>query len=184
MPSKKELRALARQRKAAHSPAELRIMSEQVCRGVCCSLFWQQAHSVLLYHPLPDEVDVTALLHAAVSAGKQVLLPVVTGPDSIEVRRWTPDTPMQTGAFGIEEPSGEDISREEYDSIDLAIVPGMGFDSEGHRLGRGKGYYDRLLTRMPTAHLTGLCFPFQMLPEVPHEAHDINMENIIFGCEE
>ena len=113
-----------------------------------------------------------------------MLLPVVTGPDSIEVRRWTPDTPMQTGAFGIEEPSGEDISREEYDSIDLAIVPGMGFDSEGHRLGRGKGYYDRLLTRMPAAHLTGLCFPFQMLPEVPHEAHDINMENIIFGCEE
>ena len=77
-----------------------------------------------------------------------------------------------------------EISREEYDSIDLAIVPGMGFDSEGHRLGRGKGYYDRLLTRMPAAHLTGLCFPFQMLPEVPHEAHDINMENIIFGCEE
>ena len=92
-------------------------MSEQVCRGVCRSLFWQQAHSVLLYHPLPDEVDVTALLHAAVSAGKQVLLPVVTGPDSIEVRRWTPDTPMQTGAFGIEEPSGEDISREEYLSL-------------------------------------------------------------------
>lgn len=182
MPLKKELRTLVRQRKAAHSPAELHAMSEQARRGVCRSPFWQRAKCVLLYHPLPDEVDVAPLLRAACCSGKRVYLPVVTGPASIEVRRWAPDTPMLTGAFGIEEPSGQEISPEEYAQIDLAIVPGMGFDHEGHRLGRGKGYYDRLLTRMPHAHLMGVCFPFQLLPEIPHEAHDISMDTIV--CDE
>lgn len=179
MPAKRELRTLVRQRKAAHSPAELRTLSEEACRGVCRSPLWQAARSVLLYHPLPDEVDVSTLLAEAHRMGKQVYLPVVTGPESIEVRSWTPGAAMQTGAFGIQEPSGRNIDQEEYAGIDLAIVPGMGFDCHGHRLGRGKGYYDRLLARMPSAHLMGVCFPFQMLEEIPHEAHDINMEVVI-----
>ena len=181
MPSKKELRALVRQRKAAHSPAELHALSMEACRGVCRSSLWQTARSVLLYHPLPDEVDVTPLLTEAHRLGMRIYLPVVTGAESIEARRWTPDTPMLAGAYGIQEPSGVKISKGEYGEIDLAIVPGMGFDSQGHRLGRGKGYYDRLLARMPRAHLMGVCFPFQLLPGIPSEPHDIDMEEVISG---
>ncbi len=181
MSLKRELRTLVRQRKAAHSPDELHALSEKSCRGVCRSPLWQASRSVLLYHPLPDEVDVSALLTEAHRLGRRVYLPVVTGAESIEVRRWTPNAAMRTGAFGILEPSGQDIGQEEYAGIDLAIVPGMGFDSHGHRLGRGKGYYDRLLRCMPSAHLMGVCFPFQILPEIPHEAHDIDMEAVICG---
>lgn len=181
MLSKNELRALVRQRKAAHPPAELREMSEQACRGVCRSPFWMAARSVLLYHPLPDEVDVTPLLDKAFRAGKRVYLPVVTGACAIEVRRWAPGTQMRTGAFGIQEPTGADVSMEECGRIDLAIVPGMGFDREGHRLGRGKGYYDRLLARTPHAHLMGVCLPFQLLREIPHEAHDIDMDSLVYS---
>ena len=108
------------------------------------------------------------------------------------------ETMMKAGAFGISEPQGPEISQEEYRNIDLAIIPGMAFDKEGHRLGRGtskpqgkaqqldagKGYYDRLLTRLPQAHLCGICFPFQLLPTLPHEAHDINMNTVITGEEE
>ena len=147
--------------------------------GVCRSALWQEAKRVLLYHPLPDEVDVTPLLDLATREGKQVYLPVVTGPTSIEVRAWTPHTVMLTGHYGIQEPSGQEISPEEYGLIDLAIVPGMAFDLQGHRLGRGKGYYDRLLTRLTTAHRLGVCFPFQVLRNIPSEIHDINMESII-----
>lgn len=179
MLGKRELRALARQRKAAHTPEELGTMSEQTCGGVCRSALWQQAKRVLLYHPLPDEVDVTPLLNLATQQGKRVYLPVVTGPSSIEVRAWTPHAIMHTGAYGIQEPSGREISAEEYMQIDLAIVPGMAFDLQGHRLGRGKGYYDRLLARLSTAHRMGVCFPFQVFAGIPSEAHDISMESII-----
>ncbi|MGM9620320.1 MAG: 5-formyltetrahydrofolate cyclo-ligase [Bacteroidaceae bacterium] len=180
MPCKKDLRTLVRNRKAAHTPAELHTMSEQACRGVRRSRLWQEARHILLYHPLPDEVDVTPLLHEAMRQGKRVYLPVVTGSCSVEVRAWLPETVMHTGAYGIQEPQGEEISRKEYTEIDLAIIPGMAFDSRGHRLGRGKGYYDRLLTQMPGAYFMGVCFPFQILQEIPSEAHDINMQTVIY----
>ncbi|MGN0233141.1 MAG: 5-formyltetrahydrofolate cyclo-ligase [Bacteroidaceae bacterium] len=181
MPSKKELRNLVREQKAAHSTAELHNWSEQACRRVCRLALWNKAKSVLLYHPLPDEVDISILLQEAHSQGKRVYLPVVTGPESIEVREWLPETEMQTGTFGISEPQGEEITQEEYARIDLAIIPGMAFDEQGHRLGRGKGYYDRLLTHIPQVHRWGICFPFQYLNNIPHEPHDINMEKVICG---
>lgn len=184
MSSKKELRNLVRNRKAAHSPELLHAMSVEACRRVCRLTIWAEAQAVLLYHPLADEVDVRMLIQKAACEGKKVYLPVVTGSESIELRRWMPETMMMTGAFGISEPIGTEISQEEYRNIDLAIIPGMAFDKEGHRLGRGKGYYDRLLTRLPQAHLCGICFPFQLLPTLPHEAHDINMNTVITGEEE
>lgn len=178
MLSKKELRIFIRQQKTAHTSSELRILSERICRDVCRLAIWQSAQSILLYYPLADEVDVLPLIQEAHKAGKQVFLPVVSGPESIEVRRYLPDTPMQTGAFGIQEPSGKEISNTEYKTIELAVVPGMGFDRQGHRLGRGKGYYDRLLTRMPQAYLVGICFPSQLLPHIPSEKHDICMQKV------
>jgi len=77
------------------------------------------------------------------------------------------------------EPTGPLFAPEHYGEIELAIIPGMAFDSAGHRLGRGKGYYDRLLPNLKTAKLTGICFPFQLLEEVPAEAHDISVCKVI-----
>ena len=77
------------------------------------------------------------------------------------------------------EPTGPLFAPENYDEIELAIIPGMAFDRAGHRLGRGKGYYDRLLSRLKAAKLTGICWAFQLLDEVPSEPHDIPMHNII-----
>ena len=178
MLSKKELRIFIRQQKAAHTSSELHILSEKICRDVCRLAIWQSAQSVLLYYPLADEVDVLPLIREAHKAGKQVYLPVVSGLESIEIRRYRPDTPMQTGAFGIQEPSGHEINSTEYKAIELAIIPGMGFDRQGHRLGRGKGYYDRLLTRIPQAYFIGICFPFQKLPQIPSEKHDVCMQKV------
>ena len=66
-----------------------------------------------------------------------------------------------------------------YDEIQLAIIPGMAFDRAWHRLGRGKGYYDRLLPKLKKAHLLGICFPFQLLDEVPTEPHDVKMQEVL-----
>ncbi len=166
---KRELRQYIRRLKAEHSPEELMAMSQRICRDVMNTTRWKEARVVLLYSALPDEVDTTPLLH---SHDKTLLLPKVCG-EELTLHRATQLSP---GAYGIMEPTGEEFT--DYDAIDLAIVPGMAFDDEGHRLGRGKGYYDRLLPKLKHTHTIGLCFPFQKLIFVPVEAYDVRLHEV------
>lgn len=87
---------------------------------------------------------------------------------------------MEISSYGIEEPVGEAFT--DYTSIDLIIVPGVAFDCKGNRLGRGKGFYDRLLPQISSAYKVGICFPYQLVKEVPAEVFDIRMDEII-TCE-
>ena len=135
------------------------------------------AHTVLLYSALPDEVQTLPLLNRLSAEGKTVLLPRVVSDTDMELRRYTGPNDLEPGAFGIMEPTGELFT--DYDLIDVAIVPGMAFDREGHRLGRGKGYYDRFLARLPHIYKIGVCFPFQLVDQVPTDAHDILMDEVI-----
>lgn len=97
--------------------------------------------------------------------------------NDLELRRYTGPADLTVGAFGIEEPTGEPFTH--YDEIDLAVIPGVAFDAKGHRLGRGRGYYDRLLPRLTAARKLGICFPFQLVDEVPAEPLDIDMDEVI-----
>ena len=111
--------------------------------------------TVLLYHSLGDEVQTHAFVEKW-SASKKVLLPVVQG-DILVLRHYTGKKCLQIGAFGIEEPGGEDFTG--YDEIQLGIIPGMSFDRKGNRLGRGKGYYDKLLPLLLTLSCMTHCNP-------------------------
>ena len=135
------------------------------------------AHTVLLYSALPDEVPTLPLLNRLSTEGKTVLLPRVVSDTDMELRRYTGSNDMEQGAFGIMEPTGKLFT--DYENIDVAVVPGMAFDREGHRLGRGKGYYDRFLTRLSHTYKIGICFPFQLVDLVPADAHDILMDEVI-----
>lgn len=194
--TKQELRKRVRELKALCSLEERARLSEEICRKVMATPQWQEARTVLLYHALPDEVNTTLLLNAVLEKTRSsphtekllplaerygggggeglILLPVVIG-DDLELRVF--DGSTSEGAFHIQEPTGQLFT--DYPSIDLAIIPGMAFDSEGHRLGRGKGYYDRLLPRLTQAYRLGICFPFQLQEEVPHEEHDVRMDEVI-----
>lgn len=174
---KPELRRYIRSLKKKFSPEELSSMSECLCRQILDSGWWKTSQIVLLYHALPDEVDTKWLLDRALSEQKTVLLPVVQGEDLV-LCSYDGDT--REGAFGIQEPVGKPFS--DFASIQLAIIPGMAFDGEKHRLGRGKGYYDRLLPHLH-AYKVGLCFPFQMCEEIPVETHDIPMDEVISRTE-
>lgn len=176
--TKKELRQQIRTQKRRLSAAELAVMSEDICSKVLALASWQEAGTLLLYYPLPDEVDVRLLIKDAFESGKKVLLPVVKG-DEMELHLYEGEASLKEGAFGIMEPTGPLFAPIHYDEIELAIIPGMAFDSAGHRLGRGKGYYDRLLPNLRDAKLIGICFPFQFLEEVPAEAHDISVCKVI-----
>ena len=140
---------------------------------------FRAANTILLYYSLKDEVFTHEFIKKW-SNQKRILLPVVVGND-LELRLYTAPYNMKSGAYGIEEPMGKSFTR--FNEIDLAIIPGMAFDKKGNRLGRGKGYYDRLLPHIPTALKIGLCFPFQIMKEVPTESFDIRMDLIITANE-
>lgn len=131
-----------------------------------------QAQVVALYWPLRGEVDTRALIERW-AGHKRIVLPVVAG-DSLEWRQY--DGRMAPGALGVPEPAG--TAAVEHDRIDLVIVPGVAFTRDGARLGRGKGFYDRALSRMRACKV-GICFAEQLVEELPLEAHDIGMDKII-----
>ena len=132
--------------------------------------------TIMAYWPLPDEVDICPLIDQLVGQGIKVVLPKVTGDETMELRRYTSRADLQEGAFHIMEPVGETFDA--YDQIDFALVPGMAFDAAGHRLGRGKGYYDRFLSAHRHIYKIGVCFPFQRVAEVPSEEHDVMMDEV------
>ncbi len=130
------------------------------------------ARRVLLFHSLSDEVCTHQFLHE-IATTKQVFLPVVQG-DTMYIAEFRPHDDLQQGAFRIQEPQGEPY----VGMIDAAVVPGVAFDNAGHRLGRGKGYYDKFLATND-CYKIGLCFSFQRLPSIPSEAHDVLMDEVV-----
>jgi 5-formyltetrahydrofolate cyclo-ligase len=180
MEEKVQLRNYIRQQKRLCTPEQLIAMSEAVVGSILHGGQWSVATTVLLYYPLPDEVDVRPLLQMAFQAGHRVLLPVVVG-DDLELRLYEGEESLRVGAYNIMEPVGPLFPQEQYGQIELAIVPGMAFDATGHRLGRGKGYYDRLLPRLESAYKIGACYPFQFVADIPSEEHDVAMNEVVCG---
>lgn len=173
MTSKKALRQMIRLRKQEHSAAE----SSALLAALQSECHFANARTLLLYSALPDEVQINPLFDGLIAQGKTILLPRVVSDTDMELRLYTGADSLQPGAFGIMEPTGPLYT--DYAAIDVAVIPGMAFDADGHRLGRGKGYYDRFLPLIPRAYKIGLCFPWQLVDEVPSDAHDIMMDGVI-----
>lgn len=135
------------------------------------------ANTVMMYCSMPDEVHTHEALDHLVAMGKHVLLPVVTGEETMEVREYRGKNDLQKSAFGIFEPTGSPFT--DYEQIDLVVVPGMAFDAHGNRLGRGRGYYDRFLRALPHVYKIGICFDFQKQPYIPTDANDVKMDEVL-----
>lgn len=174
-PTKAALRRQMRAAKQRHE-SQLASMSQTVCELLVPRL--SDARVVMAYWPLPDEVDIRQLLDRLVAAGRQVVLPRVTGDDTMELRCYTSSADLREGAFHIQEPTG--VLFEDYDAVDVALIPGMAFDAAGRRLGRGRGYYDRFLAQHPLRRTIGVCFPFQQVAQVPADSHDIAMDELVY----
>ena len=136
-----------------------------------------ESRVVLAYWPLADEPDIRPLIDDLVAAGKTVLLPKVTGDETMELCRYASRADLTEGAFHIMEPVGTPFT--DFAQIDTALIPGVAFDAGCRRLGRGRGYYDRFLAACPYIYKIGVCFPFQRVPEVPAETHDVLMDEVI-----
>ena len=109
-----------------------------------------------------------------------MLLPCVRG-EELDIRYFEGKDKLCPGeGFAIPEPVGalfEDLAQ-----IDLILVPGVAFDASGNRLGRGKGYYDKIL-RQTDAYKLGVCFAFQLLEQIPTEPHDVKMDRVVASKE-
>lgn len=143
-----------------------------------------EAQTVLAYYSLPDEVNTHQFIDDLLAEGKTVLLPTVIGEGQMEWHVYTSATGLKKGAFGIGESEGELYSgfgREASPSEQqmIALVPGVAFDAAGHRLGRGRGYYDRFLAAHPHIYKIGVCFDFQKVPEVPADGQDVAVDEVI-----
>jgi 5-formyltetrahydrofolate cyclo-ligase len=138
-----------------------------------------RADCIALYAPAHNEADTAGILEAAFAAGKRVLYPAVCGVGMV-FRQVHGLGCLTEGSFGILEPCPTGIDHH-ADEPDLIVVPGIAFDQSGHRIGYGKGYYDRFLQHPGrTAHLVGLCHDFQLIDgAIPAEGHDIRMEIIV-----
>lgn len=176
---KQAARQLIRQRHALHL---------ENCRAKAWQGAWLEAlaqHSafstasvVLLFYSLPDEVPTQPLLERW-RGEKTLLLPSVVEND-LQLHPYHDETCMMVGAWGINEPTTPLWT--DVEAIDLVLVPGLAFDAQGHRLGRGKGYYDRLLAHphFSTIPLLGLAYHYQQLDDLPYEPHDHRVDEVFW----
>ena len=178
MESKAETRKRIREMKRAVPPEEKLRRSDTVMRRVEEMPEFQQADVVLLYWSMSDEVQTHAFVDRWYKE-KTLLLPCVDGDDLL-LRQYTgPDCMVAGEQFGIGEPTGEEYTR--LDAISIIIVPGVAFDRGRNRMGRGRGFYDRLLKNTPNALKIGVAFDFQLLESIPTEEFDVKMDRVV--CE-
>ena len=133
---------------------------------------WKDATTVMLYCALPGEVDLSSLME---TAGKRLVLPLVSG-ENLLLKEYVPGS-LVPGFAGIMEPAA-DAPDVDPSTIDLVIVPGVAFDRAGHRLGRGRGYYDRTLAGMDCVKV-GVAFGWQLMETVPTDEWDRPMDILI-----
>lgn len=135
------------------------------------------ARTVALFVSLPDELDTTQALECWART-KRIVVPRVEG-DVMRFYEYDP-TALEQGSFGIAEPTAAVCC--DPSEIDLIVVPGTAFTRDGARMGRGKGYYDKYLSCPGfRAYKAGVCYPHQIVPELPVEPHDVPLDCVICG---
>lgn len=176
---KARLRQDLRKQAAQMGRADLALASAQMAEQLATRAEWQAARSVLGYAPISGEPDLWPLLSALPETGRALALPRFDAVARQYVAAWVrrPETDLVAGHMGILEPR-PDCPVAIVKQLDFFLVPGLGFDPHGRRLGRGKGYYDRLLSSA-TGLACGVAMDWQVLASVPAEAHDRILDCIL-----
>lgn len=143
---------------------------------------FKRAKIIMAFVSKNDEVDTVPIIKGALKSGKKVLVPAI----NMRERRLVPSQilnikdDLKKGPYGILQPSGRFIRPINHEVIDLFLVPGIAFDKKGNRLGRGGGYYDRFLEKVPKKKIKiGLCYDFQVVDNLPKLSHDVPVTKLI-----
>lgn len=175
--SKEKIRSEVSVAIRAMSEAGKSLASDDILRKLSLNEAFRLAGTILLYHSLPDEPSTHTFI-GEVASSKKVLLPAVRGNDLILIP-YQGDDNLRKGRFHImEPPSAPSVP---FPQVDVAVIPGRAFDLNGVRIGRGAGYYDRLLHQrfMAETHRVGICFDCQIRESLPATSFDVPMHEII-----
>lgn len=170
---KEEIRLKIKAQKALLSPQEKQEAAQAAFRWLEQHAAFMMASKILMYHSLPDELSTLEFLDKW-HTRKRFFLPRVNGVN-LDILPYDCST-LRLGAFHIEEPEGNDTV--DIDEIEMIIVPAVAYDRNGNRVGRGKGYYDRLLSTTKATKV-GIAYDFQMVDEIDAEPHDVKVDIVI-----
>ncbi len=179
---KKALRREMALRKRSLSVAQRADSARMVTKLLVADSRLAAVSVVVAFMPMPDEIDIREALDVFVARGQRVFLPVIVGNDLV-FRQFTGNDCLQPEPqYGILEPVGTpllDVAVCEAHDV-AVVVPGVAFTTDGKRLGRGRGFYDRTLSLLPNnAFLVGVCFVCQVVEDLPVEPHDVAMSCVI-----
>ena len=173
--AKQALRKDMASRKKEYSRITLCELSDKIMDRLEQTELFQAASCIARYHAIPGEVQTAGFIEKWYQK-KKLLLPLIVG-DDLRLLLYEGPESLKPGPFGILEPKADGIEVPKNE-IDLIIVPGVAFDKDKNRMGRGRGFYDRLLSTL-NAPKVGICFGFQMIPQVPVEPLDKKMDYVI-----
>ena len=176
---KRSLRHLMLTRRRALSDEEVVSSGQQAQNNLMDLEAFAAADCVALYAAIHNEVDTGLVCQRSFALGKRVLYPKVFGHHMV-FRQVEHAGQLVRGHFGIMEPFGDGVNLE-AEAADLIVIPGVAFDCRGHRIGYGKGYYDRFLQHAgPSTRLVGICHDFQLIEgDIPAEYNDIRMDLVV-----
>ena len=171
---KKRVRELLAQKRRLYSKEDVAEQSSKVVAIVEQMPCFQSAKTVLIYYPTHNEVDLLSLIKRY-KKEKMFLFPVVHRK-AMTACPYEGNAKMHRGKFNIPEPTTEPY----VGDIDLILVPGVGFDKRGNRLGRGGGYYDKFITRLGRKTLlVGVGYDFQLVEEIPANSWDKRLDYVV-----
>ena len=170
---KSEIRRKIKNLRMMLSEMEKASAAEEVFAQLEKTAAFMMADNILMYHSLPDELQTIKFLQKWHDR-KRFFLPRVNGVN-LDILPYE-ETRLELGSFHIEEPTGDDVV--DVDDIELMVIPAVAFDRKGNRLGRGKGFYDRLLSTSKATKI-GVGYEFQLFDDLPSEPHDVAMDMVI-----
>lgn len=176
---KAEVRRRIRMRIRALDPGDRAEAARAITLRIRNLSAWNTSRCILLFAPLKDEPDLWDLLTIALEEGRAVALPSFVSETGIYGARRIlhPERDLVPGRFGVREP-GPNCQEVPLEALDFAVVPGLAFTQEGWRLGRGGGFYDRLLKATPALRC-GVGLDEQILAQLPAEPHDVQLDFVV-----
>lgn len=173
-------RERARAARCALEPAFCANAAEAAAERILALPELRASHIVLAYAATPEEIDPATVVEALHGAGKQVALPRVESKGVLGIHLYRDGDELEIGPYGgIQQPLVS-APRVPHESIDAVIVPGVGFDLQGRRLGYGGGFYDRLLPHLrPDCLRIGIAYDEQLLDELPVAEHDERVRVVV-----
>jgi len=175
--TKKDLRTHILGLRKELQPSSIQMMSEIIVKKIQSLSIYQNAKIVTLFYPLEGEVNLLSLLDDDKIFCFPKIETFAEGKMSFYQKG---EAFIQTSKFGLTEPAGERVKKEE---IDLFIIPGLAFSRKGDRLGFGKGFYDRYLENA-LGYKLGVGFDFQIVDDMEHDSYDVILNLIITNQEE